>query len=123
MAPVRGGGAGRDATSSLRQDSAVQRLSPRTMGGSTGPDRLSLSGPPASVADRYNRESFPCVYASATVRVMADDTTVSVRELRHNLAAYLARANAGERFTVTRAGRVDAELGPPTPEESDDRDD
>ena len=56
--------------------------------------------------------------------VMADeDTTVSVRELRHNLAAYLARANAGERFTVTRAGRVDAELGPPTLEENDDRDD
>jgi antitoxin (DNA-binding transcriptional repressor) of toxin-antitoxin stability system len=50
--------------------------------------------------------------------VVADDTSVSVRELRSNLSRYLARANAGETITVTRAGRVDAELGPPTVEET-----
>ena len=56
--------------------------------------------------------------------VVADDTSVSVREFRANLADYLRRANAGETITVTRAGRVDAELGPPTFEEtSSDPDD
>ncbi len=43
-------------------------------------------------------------------RVMAE--TVSVRELRQRLAAYLERAHGGETIVVTRAGRVDAQLGP-----------
>ena len=51
--------------------------------------------------------------------VMADET-VSVRQFRARLSELLARANAGETITVTRAGRIDAELGPPTLEENDD---
>ena len=50
---------------------------------------------------------------------MADET-VSVRQFRARLSELLARANAGETITVTRAGRIDAELGPPTLEENDD---
>lgn len=37
---------------------------------------------------------------------------VSVRELRANLADYLRRAHEGEAIVVTRAGRLDAQLGP-----------
>jgi len=33
-------------------------------------------------------------------------TDVSARELRNNLAAYLRRLEKGERFTVTRRGKV-----------------
>jgi len=40
--------------------------------------------------------------------------TVSVREFRHNLASYLERAHLGEEIVITRAGRVDAQLGPVT---------
>jgi prevent-host-death family protein len=39
--------------------------------------------------------------------------TVSVRALRQHLAAYLERANGGEVITITRAGRVDAQLVAP----------
>jgi prevent-host-death family protein len=42
--------------------------------------------------------------------------TVSVRELRHKLASYLERAHLGEEIVVTRAGRVDALLGPVPPD-------
>jgi prevent-host-death family protein len=56
------------------------------------------------------------------IRVMADDTSVSVREFRANLAAFLARANAGEEITITRAGRIDATLGPPALEQETDDD-
>jgi prevent-host-death family protein len=41
--------------------------------------------------------------------------TVSVREFRHNLASYLERAHSGEEIVITRAGRVDAQLGPVPP--------
>lgn len=40
-------------------------------------------------------------------------TRIPAVHLRANLAAYLARATAGERFEVTRKGRVVAVLGPP----------
>jgi prevent-host-death family protein len=45
-------------------------------------------------------------------RLMADEDAVSVREFRANLALYLERANRGETITITRAGRVDCQLGP-----------
>jgi prevent-host-death family protein len=51
---------------------------------------------------------------------MADDTSVSVREFRANLARYLERANRGEMIVITRAGRVDAQLGPPEETTDDD---
>lgn len=38
--------------------------------------------------------------------------TVSVRELRENLAHFLELANAGQTIVITRAGRLDAQLGP-----------
>jgi len=36
------------------------------------------------------------------------------RELRNNVSDVLRRAERGERFTITVAGRPVAELGPPT---------
>jgi prevent-host-death family protein len=46
---------------------------------------------------------------------------MSVREFRANLADALRRAHEGETITITRAGRIDAQLVPPTPlEENDD---
>jgi prevent-host-death family protein len=50
---------------------------------------------------------------------MADDTGVSVREFRANLAQYLERANKGEVITITRGGRLDAQLGPVDVEATD----
>jgi prevent-host-death family protein len=43
---------------------------------------------------------------------MADDDRVSVRNLRANLAEFLERAHRGEIITISRHGRVDAQLGP-----------
>ncbi len=40
-------------------------------------------------------------------------TTIPQRELRNNVSEVLRRAEAGERFTITVAGRPVAELGPP----------
>jgi len=40
-------------------------------------------------------------------------TTIPQRELRNNVSDVLRRAEAGERFTITVAGRPVAELGPP----------
>jgi prevent-host-death family protein len=40
-------------------------------------------------------------------------TTIPQRELRNNVSEILRRAEQGERFTVTVAGRPVAELGPP----------
>jgi len=40
-------------------------------------------------------------------------TTIPQRELRNNVSAVLRRAEQGERFTITVAGRPVAELGPP----------
>jgi prevent-host-death family protein len=48
------------------------------------------------------------------------DETVGVEELRARLAAYLRRANQGERITVTRSDWPVARLGPL--EEADDDD-
>ncbi len=39
-------------------------------------------------------------------------TTIAQRELRNNVSEVLRRAEAGERFTITVAGRPVAELGP-----------
>ena len=41
-------------------------------------------------------------------------TTIPQRELRNNVSDVLRRAESGERFTITVAGRPVAELGPPT---------
>ena len=43
-------------------------------------------------------------------------TTIPQRELRNNVSEVLRRAEAGERFTITVAGRPVAELGPPAAE-------
>jgi prevent-host-death family protein len=43
---------------------------------------------------------------------MADDDVVSVRRFRAGLADYLRRAHEGEVIVITRAGRLDAQLGP-----------
>lgn len=40
--------------------------------------------------------------------------TIPQRELRNNISDILRRAEEGERFTITVAGRPVAELGPPT---------
>lgn len=40
-------------------------------------------------------------------------TTIPQRELRNNISDILRRAEGGERFTITVAGRPVAELGPP----------
>lgn len=45
-------------------------------------------------------------------------TRVGVRELRHRLREYLARARAGERFVITLFDRPVAELVPPGGEQS-----
>ncbi len=42
-------------------------------------------------------------------------TTIPQRELRNNVSDVLRRAEQGERFTITVAGRPVAELGPPQP--------
>lgn len=39
--------------------------------------------------------------------------TIPQRELRNNVSDVLRRAQRGERFTITVAGRPVAELGPP----------
>ena len=39
-------------------------------------------------------------------------TTIPQRELRNNVSEILRRAEEGERFTITVAGRPVAELGP-----------
>lgn len=39
-------------------------------------------------------------------------TTIPQRELRNNISDILRRAEEGERFTITVAGRPVAELGP-----------
>jgi prevent-host-death family protein len=39
--------------------------------------------------------------------------TIPQRELRNNVSDILRRAEQGERFTITVAGRPVAELGPP----------
>ena len=39
-------------------------------------------------------------------------TTIPQRELRNNVSEILRRAEQGERFTITVAGRPVAELGP-----------
>jgi prevent-host-death family protein len=41
-------------------------------------------------------------------------TTIPRRELRNNVSDVLRRAQSGERFTITVAGRPVAELGPRT---------
>jgi len=43
-------------------------------------------------------------------------TTIPQRERRNNVSEVLRRAEAGERFTITVAGRPVAELGPPPAE-------
>jgi len=43
-------------------------------------------------------------------------TTIPQRELRNNVSDVLRRAEQGERFTITVAGRPVAELGPPARE-------
>lgn len=43
-------------------------------------------------------------------------TTIPQRELRNNVSEILRRAEQGERFTITVAGRPVAELGPPANE-------
>ncbi len=40
-------------------------------------------------------------------------TTIPQRELRNSISEILRRAEGGERFTITVAGRPVAELGPP----------
>jgi prevent-host-death family protein len=40
--------------------------------------------------------------------------TIPQRELRNNVSDVLRRAESGERFTITVAGRPVAELGPPS---------
>jgi len=40
-------------------------------------------------------------------------TTIPQRELRNNVSDVLRRAQTGERFTITVAGRPVAQLGPP----------
>ncbi len=40
-------------------------------------------------------------------------TTIPQKELRNNVAEVLRRAEAGEEFTITVAGRPVAQLGPP----------
>jgi len=42
-------------------------------------------------------------------------TTIPYEELRNNVADVLRRAEAGEQFTITVAGRPVAELGPAQP--------
>jgi prevent-host-death family protein len=43
-------------------------------------------------------------------------TTIPQRELRNNVSDVLRRAEQGERFTITVAGRPVAQLGPPAEE-------
>ncbi len=45
---------------------------------------------------------------------------VSVREFNANVSATLARVEAGERLSITKNGRVIAELTPPRPAWMDD---
>jgi prevent-host-death family protein len=45
---------------------------------------------------------------------------VSVRELNANVSASLARVEAGETLTITKNGRIVAELRPPRPTWMDD---
>jgi prevent-host-death family protein len=42
-------------------------------------------------------------------------TTIPQKELRNNVGEVLRRAEAGEEFTITVAGRPAAQLGPPAP--------
>ena len=42
-----------------------------------------------------------------------DGSRISTRELRADLARYLAAAEAGARITITSRGKVVARLGPP----------
>jgi antitoxin (DNA-binding transcriptional repressor) of toxin-antitoxin stability system len=65
------------------------------------------------------------VYTGATggyAGRMADEDTVSVRELRAGLAHYLELAHGGQRIVITRAARVDAQLGPAEKGASDGED-
>jgi prevent-host-death family protein len=45
---------------------------------------------------------------------------VSIRELRNNLTRYIRRLESGERFTVTRRGKVVGRLEPATHESDED---
>jgi antitoxin (DNA-binding transcriptional repressor) of toxin-antitoxin stability system len=55
------------------------------------------------------------MYASY-VQKEGEMSGVNVTTLRQHLPEYLARVARGERLSVTRRGRVIAEISPPTPE-------
>jgi prevent-host-death family protein len=49
--------------------------------------------------------------------------SAGIRDLKNNLSRYVRRIEAGERVRVTAHGRVVAELGPPSPSTSAERQD
>jgi prevent-host-death family protein len=93
-------------------------MNPRT----NQPDASDVARP---FADQRKRALGPCRRGSATAKrghdqdlvgsssATDDDvTTIPQKELRNNVSDVLRRAEAGEEFTVTVAGRSVAKLGP-----------
>ena len=73
------------------------------------PDTPPRRGTNHSPATLPTRRTPPVVGHPATV---ADVTVIPDRDLRDNIANVLRRAEAGEQFTITVAGRPVAQLGP-----------
>jgi len=51
--------------------------------------------------------------AAAVLGIMSNMKEFNVRHVQHHLAALLEAVERGERFRITRRGKVVAQLGPP----------